>query len=161
MAEDWFLKIDGVEGESRSDAHKGEIDVLAWSWGVTQTGSPPHGGGAGAGRADFQDFHFITRISKASPRLFLAAASGSHFKWAQLSGVRAGGTSKAGDFLKYKLSDVLVTSVQHSDAEDDLPTEQISMSYAKFQMDYSTQTPSGKLGAPASAGWNLLKNAKL
>ena len=161
MAEDWFLKIDGVEGESASDAHKGEIDVLAWSWGVTQTGTMAFGGGAGAGKAEFQDFHFITRISKASPQLFLAAASGSHFKWVQLSGVRAGSKSKAGDFLKYKLSDVLVTSVQHSDAEDDLPTEQISLSYAKFQMDYSTQSPSGKLGAPASAGWNLLKNAKL
>ena len=161
MAEDWFLKIDGIEGESTSNAHKGEIDVLAWSWGVTQSGTMSFGGGAGAGKAEFQDFHFITRISKASPKLFLAAASGSHFKWAQLSGVRAGGTSKAGDFLRYKLSDVHVSSVQHSDGEDDLPTEQISLGYAKFQMDYSTQTPSGKLGAPVSAGWDLQKNAKL
>ena len=91
MAERWFLKIDGVPGESTDVAHKDEIDVLAWSWGLAQAGPGPgggSGGGGGAGKAEFEDFHFVARISQASPRLFLAAAAGTHIKSAALTGVR-------------------------------------------------------------------------
>jgi type VI secretion system secreted protein Hcp len=162
MAERWFLKIDGIDGESTDASHKGELDILAWSWGVTQTGTGPgHAGGGGAGKADFQDFHFVSRISKASPKLLLAAASGSHFKWAALTGVRTAGKSQSGEFLKYKLSDVLVTSLQHADSEEEIPTEQFSLNYAKVESTYSPSTPSGKLGSSVSAGWDLSKNAKI
>jgi type VI secretion system secreted protein Hcp len=161
MAESWFLKIDGIEGESTDQSHKGEIDVLAWSWGVSQAGTTATGTGGGAGKASFQDFHFVSQISKASPKLFLAAASGSHIKWAALGGVRGSGKSKSDEFLKYKLSDIIVSSVQHSDAEGGPPTEQFSLNYSKIEMTYSSQAPSGKLGPSVSAGWNVFKNVKL
>ena len=115
--ERWFLKLDGVMGESTDVAHKGEIDVQSWSWGVSQARSASAGGGGGAGKASFQDFHFVTRISKASPRLFLACATGAHIKQANLTGVRDVGKGKGIDFLKFKLRDVMVTSVQHGDSE--------------------------------------------
>ena len=97
VSDRWFLKIDGIDGDSTSVQHKGEIDVQSWSWGVTQTGSSGGGGGGGgAGRAVFQDFHFVSRISKASPALFLACATGQHHKDATLTGERAG-SAKGGD----------------------------------------------------------------
>ena len=37
MAFDAFLKLDGVKGESFDNTHKGEIDILSFSWGVSQT----------------------------------------------------------------------------------------------------------------------------
>ena len=49
MAVDMFLKMDGIKGESVDDKHKDEIDVLSWSWGMSQSGSAHMGGGAGAG----------------------------------------------------------------------------------------------------------------
>src|SRR6187549_606669 len=75
VSERWFLKIDGIVGDSIDANHKGEIDVLSWSWGVTHAGggAGPGGGGGGAGKASFQDFHFVSRISKASPALFLSS----------------------------------------------------------------------------------------
>src|SRR5690349_6263455 len=100
VAESWFLKIDGIEGESLDKVHKGEIDVESWSWGVLNEGSHGSGGGGVAGRASFDDFHFLARISKASPQLFLSCATGAHHKTATLTGRRAGDKS-TGDFLKY------------------------------------------------------------
>jgi type VI secretion system secreted protein Hcp len=161
MAESWFLKIDGVDGESTNATHKGEIDVLSWSWGVAQAGGSAGGGGGGAGKAAFQDFHFVARISKASPKLFLACATGSHLKWAALSGVRSAGKSKATDFVKYKLSDVVVTSDAHADDESGAPTEQFSLNYAKFEVSYSPTTATGKIDAPVSAGFDLKMNKKI
>ena len=96
VAERWFLKLDGIAGESTDVAHKGEIDIDSWSWGVSNTRlDVGGGGGGGAGKASFQDFHFVSRISKASPALFLACASGSHIKEALLSGVRGSGKARA------------------------------------------------------------------
>jgi type VI secretion system secreted protein Hcp len=161
VAENWFLKVDGIEGESADVSHKGEIDVLSWSWGVANVGSGPGGpsgpggGGGGAGRASFQDFTFVARISKASPQLFLSCATGTHHKAASLSGSRATGKAQD-DFLKYKLSDVQVTSVQHGAGDADPPTEQFSLSYSRFEISFTPET-----GPPVTAGYDLKLNKKI
>jgi type VI secretion system secreted protein Hcp len=156
VAERWFLKIDGIQGESTDASHKDEIDVSSWSWGVTHTGGT--GAGGGAGKVAFQDFHFVSRISKASPALFLACATGTHHKSAALSGVRTAGKSKSGEFLKYKLSDVVVTSDQHSGDEDGEPIEQFSLKYAKVEVTFTPQTTAGKAGTPVRAGFDVKAN---
>ena len=52
MAMDLFIKIGALKGESIDKTHAGEIDVLAWSWGMSNSGSAHIGGGAGEiGRA--------------------------------------------------------------------------------------------------------------
>ena len=161
MAEHWFLKVDGIPGESTDVAHKDEIDVLAWSWGLSQAGpAGGSGGGGGAGKAEFEDFHFVTRISQASPKLFLAAAAGTHIKWAALTGVR-GSAKKGAEYLKYKLSDVLVTSVNHDASEPEAPTEQFSLGYSKFEISYKPTTAKGTLGSSIDAGWDLKSNKKV
>jgi len=74
-ASDYFLKLDKIEGESQDAKHKNEIQVESFSWGVSQQGSFDAGGGGGSGRASFQDFHFVMKVNKASPKLMLACAS--------------------------------------------------------------------------------------
>jgi type VI secretion system secreted protein Hcp len=49
-AVDYFLKIDGIQGESKADRHKDEIDIESLSWGETQSGIFAVGGGGGAGK---------------------------------------------------------------------------------------------------------------
>ena len=85
---DYFLQISGIEGESTDAKFKGSLDVLSWSWGETQSSAPAAGSGAGAGKVQMQDFQFATHVSKASPKLFLACASGQHLKEAKLVGAR-------------------------------------------------------------------------
>src|SRR5688500_271126 len=91
MAVDMFLKIEGgPEGESRDKAKGKEIDVLAWSWGVSNSGSAHVGGGMGAGKANVQDISLTKYIDKASPDLMLACCNGKHFTSAILTVRKAG-----------------------------------------------------------------------
>ena len=157
MAESWFLKIDGIEGESNVKGHEGDIDIEAWNWGVTQTGGG-HGGGGTVGRATFQDMSFVARISKASPKLFMSCATGLHHKSAQLTGAAAG--EKMRPFLTYKLSDVLVTSVQESGSEAGPPQEHFSLNYAKIEMSFTSQNAKGQTDAVVAA-FDVRHNKKL
>ena len=158
MAERWFLKIDGVEGESTDAVHKGEIDVQAWSWGLAQAGGAPTGSGGGAGKVTFQDMQFVARISKASPTLFISCATGAHHKSAELTGVRTAGKDA---FLKYRLTDVRVTSVQDAGSEPGPPTEQFSLGYDTLDITYRPQNPKGQLEPPITAGFDVRHHKKL
>lgn len=158
MAEQWFLELDGIAGGSTADGHAGEIDVLSWSWGAHHAGANSIGSGSGGAQTDFDDFHFVARISVASPHLLVACATGKHVKTAELTGARVSGKGKATAFLTYKLSDVLVTSVEHGDADSGSPIEQFALGYAKIEMTYVPQKTSGKLATPVHAGFDVKQN---
>jgi type VI secretion system secreted protein Hcp len=160
-AVDYFLRITGIEGESADAKHKGEIDVDSWSWGASNPGTAQSGSGAGAGKVSIQDFHFVTRVSKASPRLFLACASGQHLKEARLIGRKAGASQA--EFLTLTFADVLVSTYQTGGSEhsDVVPVDQVSLSFAKVLMEYRAQKADGSLEPPIKAGWDRTKNAKL
>jgi len=155
MAVDYFLKIQGIEGESHDAKHKNEIDVLSFSWGETQTGTHAGGGGGGAGKVSMQDFHFVMKTNKASPKLLLACANGEHIKEATMVCRKAGKDQQ--DFMKIKFTDLLVSSYQTggSSTSDEIPMDQISLNYAKIEYEYKQQQPDGTLGGPIKAGYDL------
>ena len=160
MAVDMFIKMDDFGGESKDKFHKGEIEVLSFSWGVTQSGSLSHGGGGGEGKASFQDLHFSSYLQKSSPRLFLACASGEHIKEATIT-VRKAGQNQ--DFYKMTLSEVLVSSFQQGASEgdhDDAPIEQVSLNFAKFHIEYRPQDEKGGLGQAIIADWDVVGNTQ-
>src|SRR5271155_141355 len=78
MAVDMFLKLDGVNGESKDKVHGKEIDVLSWSWGLTNSGSAHVGGGAGSGKVNVQDLCVSKYVDSSSPNLMLACCQGTH-----------------------------------------------------------------------------------
>lgn len=160
-AVDYFMRIDGVPGESTDAKRKGEIDLESWSWGETQTGTYGGGGGSGAGKVQMQDLHFVMRVNKASPRLLLACATGEHVKSAALTCRKAGEGQQ--DFLIFTFGDVVVSSFQTggSESSDSLPMDQVSLSYTRIQVEYREQKPDGSLGPPTKVGWDLLKNQKI
>src|SRR5438067_11336356 len=129
-AVDYFLKIDGIDGESSKNKHENEIELESWSWGESQSGTAAHGGGGGAGKVAMQDFHFVMKINKASPKLMLACATGEHIKKAILTCRKAGKDQQ--EFLKVSFTDLLVSSYQTggSGHADIVPTDQISLNYA-------------------------------
>jgi len=158
---DYFLKIEGIQGESMDAVHKNEIQVDSFSWGETQQGTAAVGGGAGAGKVHMQDLHIVTGISKASVSLMLACATGQHIKKAELFCRKAGG--KQEEFLKVTMTDLLISSYQtggsgHSDAR---PTDQVSINFAKIEFEYKEQKPDGTLGGSTKAGWDLKANQKV
>jgi type VI secretion system secreted protein Hcp len=142
MAVDFFIKFDGIKGESSDSKHKDEIDVESWSWGETQVSGPSPGGGGGAGKVAMQDFHFVMRLNRASPSLMQACATGKHIKSALLSARKAGKSQQ--DYLTFKFHDVLVSSFQTGGVEQgDVPTDQVSFNFAKIEVEYKQQQPNG------------------
>ena len=162
MAVDYFLRIDGIPGESKDSKHKDEIDVEAWSWGEVNPVQHGPGSGVGAGKVQMQDFNFTTRFSKASPSLMLACASGKHLKSAVLT-ARRGGDKAQAEFLTFSLSDVLVSSYQTAGAEagDVAPVDSVSLNFAKIQIEYKEQKADGSLGGSIKAGWDAKQNKQL
>ncbi|MDR3719378.1 MAG: type VI secretion system tube protein Hcp [Bryobacteraceae bacterium] len=155
MAVDFFLKIDGIPGESQDDKHKNEIDIMSWSWGETQTGTMSRGGGGGAGKVDMQDFHFVMQVNKATPKLILSCASGEHIKKAVLTCRKAGKTQQ--EFLIYTFSDLLVSSYQ-TGGSSEIPAEQVSLNYSKMEVEYKAQKLDGSLDGGIKAGWDTKAN---
>lgn len=160
-AVDYFLKIDGMEGESGDKTHKKEIEVLSWSWGETQSGTHGTGGGGGAGKVQMQDIHFTFLHCAASPKLALACANGEHIKKAVLVCRKAGKDQQ--EFLKMTLSDLLVSSYQTGGSAhgDVIPTDQISLNFTKIESEYKEQKPDGTLGGAVKWGWDVKQNAKI
>ena len=160
MATDYYLKLDGVDGESTDDKHKGEIDVVSWSWGVTQMGTHQSGGGGGAGKATPSDLNVMMYVCKASPKLFLACATGEHIKTAKLTFRKAGGQQQ--EFMTVLLSDVLVSSFQAGgSAGGELPTDNFSLNFGKIEVEYKPQKPDGTLDSPVKTGYDYKLNKKV
>lgn len=157
-AVDYFLKIEGIQGESTSQKHKNEIEVLSWSWGETQTGVQAGSGGAGAGKVQISPLHVVAHTSLASPKLFLACASGQHFQKAVLTAARQA-KGKAQDYLIWTFSDVLVTSFQiGAENQDALPVDAFELSFDKIEVEYKPIKADGSLGSSVTAGWDLKSN---
>lgn len=154
---DYFLKIEGIDGESTDAKHKNEIDVESWSWGETNSGSHAYGGGGGAGKVSMQDFSFSMRINKASPKLLLSCANGAHIKKAQLTCRKAGKEQQ--EYLIVKFTDLLVSSFQTGgSAGDVVPVDQISLNFAKIEYEYYPQKEDGTLGTKIPVHWDLKQN---
>jgi type VI secretion system secreted protein Hcp len=158
MAVDMFIKIDTIKGEARDAKNKEWIDVLAWSWGVSNSGSAHVGGGAGAGKCNVQDMSFTKYIDASSTTLQLACCNGKHYDKANLIVRKAG--EKPLDYLKVELTEVLVTSVQTggSGGEDRL-TENVTLNFAKVKVEYFAQDEKGVGKAAGEYCWNIAENA--
>jgi type VI secretion system secreted protein Hcp len=159
MAVDMFLKLDGIKGESADKSHKDEIAILAWSWGVSNSGSAHTGGGAGSGKVNIQDLSLTKYIDVASPDLVLFSCNGKHIPKAQLT-VRKAGENPL-EYLIIKLEDILVASYSTggSGGEDRL-TENITLNFAKVDMEYTAQDAKGAAGAKPKMGWDIPANVK-
>lgn len=161
MAVDMFLKIATIDGETvdKEMVKTKACDVLAWSWGISNSGTAHLGGGAGAGKANFQDISVTKYIDKASHALLLACATGEHFTEATLTVRKAGKTQVP--YLKIKMTEVLVTSISTggSGGEDRL-TENLSLNFAKVEFKYQEQKPDGSLGDEMPMTYDIAANAQ-
>src|SRR3954464_481444 len=144
VASDIFAKIGDIKGESLDSKHKGEIEVLSWSWGLANSGSVGHGGGGGAGKATFHDLSFTHKIDKASPLLMKGCATGQHLKEATITHRKAGKSQQ--EFLIIKMNDVIVTSVTNGESQDS-HVESVSLAFAKVDLEYKPQKRDGSLDA--------------
>jgi type VI secretion system secreted protein Hcp len=152
MTIDTHIKFDGVEGEATHKDHKGEIEVLSWSWNVSNA-SAITGGGSGKGKANPGDFHFMHIYDKSSPNLAKKCAQGFHFPSVIVTARKSGEGQK--DFLKVTMKEVLITSVSPAGQKEGDIAEGVSMSYGAIEFGYKPQDDKGSLGGEVKFGWEV------
>lgn len=157
MAVDMFIKIGAIEGESKDSKHAKEIDVLAWSWGMSQSGTTHGGGGGGAGKVNVQDVSFTKYVDSSSNVLIKSVCDGTHHPEATLV-VRKAGTTPV-EYIVIKMTEVIVTSVSMggSGGEDRL-TENVSLNFAAFEYGYKPQKTDGTAEAAKEFKFSIQEN---
>lgn len=132
-AVDYYLKIEGIPGESTVRGFENQIEVDAWSWGETQTGTMPgREGTILANPARPQPFIIVKPLDKASPKLAGAMASKQHFPSVTLTLCRAGGDKQP--YMRYQLQDCYISSMKKlPPTVGGVPMEEVSFNYGKVE----------------------------
>ena len=145
MAVDMFLKLDGIKGESQDSKHKDEIEIVSFSWGLNQQVATA--GGAAAGKVSALDFSIVKQLDAATPQLIEMACQGEHLGSGLLTLRKAGGEQQ--DYLKIKLTDILISSYQTGGSSAGLPAESISFSFGNIEISAAEQKEDGSI-----SGWS-------
>jgi type VI secretion system secreted protein Hcp len=158
MAIDTFLKIADIKGESQVKGFEDQIQLLAWSWGMSQSGTTHDGSGSGAGKVNVQDLSFTHYVDASTPTLMLACCKGSHYPEATLTMRKAGGDPLP--YLTIKLTDLIITSVSTgSSSGEDRQTENITLNFGAFEVSYQPQDNKGaKKGGAITVKYDIAKN---
>jgi type VI secretion system secreted protein Hcp len=158
MAIDSFLKLGALKGECPVKGYEDQIQVLAWSWGMSQTGTTHHGSGGGAGKVNVQDLSFTHYVDSATPALILACCKGTHYEDATLTMRKAGGDPLPYMVIKFK--DLLVSSVSGGGSGgEDQQTENVTLNFASFEVSYQPQDNKGaKKGGAIEIKYDIAKN---
>jgi len=151
--DDIFLKLDGITGESQDAKHKSEIEILAYSQLFSNNGaSRAFGGGGGAGRVTCGDITVQKTVDSSTPNLIHSVTTGQHIAKGVLTFRKAGEIPL--EYFVVTLTDVLVDSIQQSDALPDKILEKVTLNAAKFDFKYRTQNADGTLGATQEYGYD-------
>ncbi|WP_240618427.1 MULTISPECIES: Hcp family type VI secretion system effector [Halomonas] len=153
-----FLKLEGIDGESTDHAHEDEIDVLSWSWGVSNSGTMHIARGGGAGKASFQDVQVVKYVDKATAGLLQAVATGKHVPSGTLTIRKAGGDEPV-EYLVIELKSVLISSYQTGGSQgEERLTESVTLNFEEFKVNYTPQDNDGSALAAVDFGYNIAKS---
>lgn len=163
MATDMFMVIKDLKGETVDKVYKdkGGIDILAWSFGLTNSGTFHSGSGGGAGKSSLQDISITKWVDSSSPNLMLYCAQGEHYPTVDLICRKSGG-KKPLEYIKIQLKKVMVTSVNvgGSGGEDRL-TENVTLNFADIYYEYYKQKEDGTGDAAKKFYWSPAQNASV
>jgi len=160
MPVDMFLNLgDKIKGETADKAQKekGDIDVLSWSWGMSQSGSL-HGGGESGGRVSINDIVVTKYVDAATPKIMLACCNGTRIAKALLL-VRKSG-EKAQKSIEITMEPVLIKDVSTGGSgHDDRLTENIVLNFGKVKFEYFKQDKSGATASAGELSWDIAGRA--
>lgn len=162
MAVDMFLELDGIKGETVDKAYKSKnaMDILAWSWGIHNTGTFHSGPGGGTGKSAFNDMTVTKFVDLASPNIMLYCANGKHVAKGTLT-VRKAGENPL-EYLKIKLTNILISNyTTGGSGGDERTTENVSLNFAQIQLEYAAQDDKGGKSGTNDFGWNIAENTKV
>ena len=148
-AADYFLKVDGIEGESVVKGFEKQIEIQSFSWGVAQSAGA---GGARAGKSCPSDVSLSKGVDKATPPLIAGAVGGTVSPTAILIALRPGGSGVPQTYMKIEMKNVLVSSYQTSGASGGGPAQDaFSLRFESMTVSYFPQRADGSADKPVVA----------
>lgn len=157
MAQDIFLKINGIDGESMDSGHKNELEILSWDWQILQESNMHMGSGGGSGKATVKDLNFVHYVDRSSPNLMKFCLTGKHIPEAKLVVRKAGGSPL--EYFKITMTDVVITNVQPmGNSNEERVKEKVALSFAKVKQEYTVQNQQGGSGGAVTAGYDIKLN---
>ncbi len=158
---DAYLMIEGVPGESTATGFEGQIEILSYSHGITQSASmsASTAGGATTGRCNHSDFQISKELDKASAIIAQKCSDGSHIPSITLTLTRSGGGEKV-PYMEYKLTKCIISSASIGGSQGAFPNESVTFNYGKIEWTYTQQKrDDGTGGGKTTGSWNLQTNA--
>jgi type VI protein secretion system component Hcp len=140
------LVIDGLTPAGKA------IEVDQYSWGVSRP--------AATGAARFNSLEIVKKVDAMSPLLSLGVASGTHYTTATLK-LYADSGGKPVNYATYTLTDVELLSDTHSGTSANIPSEQVTLNYARLEASISEPGEAGEEAPTQQFGWNIKENSKL
>jgi type VI secretion system secreted protein Hcp len=158
MSVEMFLKLTGCNGEAIATGHEQEIELLDWRWGFTNKGTAHSGGGAGTGKADFENLTVTKFVDLASTTLMLNCAKGKHFKEGKITARKVGGDTPL-EYITITMTEVFISGVHHGGSMgDERTTENVTLNFEKVKIEYKPQTETGSGGGDTPFDWDIRKN---
>jgi type VI secretion system secreted protein Hcp len=157
MAVNYFLKIEGptVEGESVVQQHEREIDIVSWTWHMSQSGNM-HVPTGGSGKVAVEDVTIVKKVDKASPILMTYCCSGKHFEKATLACAEASGGVPV-QYWTLTMEKVIIKDIRDEHAGE-RANETIALNFAKYKVEYIHQEELGQPGPAITHTWDIAKN---
>jgi len=158
--QDFFLKLTGIDGESQDAKHPREIELISYSWAVSQKSSMHSGSGGGSSKATAGDFVFDHYTDRSSPNLFRYCMTGKHIESAVFVARKAGGNPL--EYLRLTMSDVIVTGL-NSVLLETMPRqrEKVSLSFARVKQEYVVQNARGGSAGTVAAAYDIQANREM
>jgi type VI secretion system secreted protein Hcp len=157
---DFFLKIEGIKGETQADGLDDYMEIVSFKWGGNHDGSFHRDEGSPTGRFTGTDFEFVMKTNTASPELMQACASGKTYTKATLVCRKSSG--KPIDYLKVTLTPVMVSTFvtgfdPNNTFGDPVVVDQITLNFGKIVVEYKPVKDDGSAGPAREGGYNLQK----
>lgn len=162
MAIDIFAKFsNNIKGESQDSAYKDDVDVLAWNWGMTQSGTTHIGKGGGGGKVNVGDITLTKYVDRATNELVKRCTTGEHIEQVELVVRKASGGAPL-PYLKLLLQNVMITSYTTGGSKDGLDRvqETLTLNFRKFEVTYTSQEDDGKPGPESTSGYDIAENVE-
>jgi type VI secretion system secreted protein Hcp len=154
MAIEYFLKLDGIQGESLAAKHQNEIELHSWSWGSTSPRDMATN--MSAGKVEVHLLNIQKPTDKSSPKLLGYCCSLKNIATGVLTCCKSTGDSNPADFMTIKLTNVVVSSFQTGGSHhDETGAESVSLAFQKVEFDYKIQGKDGTLTAAGTATYDL------
>ena len=142
MSSNFYMQIDGIDGESEAKSYEKQIEIFSWGHGFSQpTSSVRASSGATVEKAHHGDLSISKNIDAATDGILKSVWTGAMIANVTITCLRSDGNADNAPiaYLVVKMEEVIISSYSISGGGGALPAENITFNYGKVTYTYNQQ----------------------